>query len=353
MTRDMQDSIRPATEFARPAHIERLLADLPGRVPTPTSALAGVVILLTVASAALLYEIPWLQTSAGAGQVVTLNPSDRLQSVSALVDGRIHRWYVNDGSVVKAGDPIVEVVDVDPEFIGRIRAERAALAHRLEASRVATETAKLDVDRQQRLFEEGLSSRKDYEMAQIKYKEYLAKESEARAGLSKTDIELSRQSSQIVRAPQDGRIMRILAGNKATFVKAGEEVATFAPDRVVRAVEIYVSGLDAPLVQLGMRARIMFEGWPAVQFSGWPNTALGTFAGEVAALDPAVSANGRFRVLLRELTDEPWPDARFLRLGGQAKAWVQLSEVRLGYELWRRLNQFPPRPVVAADSGKS
>ncbi len=300
-----------------------------------------------VVTAALFHAVPWLQTAAGTGQIVALDPADRPQAISVLVDGRINRWHVQDGDTVKAGDPILEVTDVDPEFITRLTAERRSLAHRLDATRAATETAKLDVVRQQRLFDEGLSSRKEVEMAQIRYKEYLAKESEARAGLNKTDIELSRQSSQLVRAPQDGRIMRILGGNSATLVKAGEVVATFAPDRIARAVEVYVSGLDAPLIQPDMRARIMFEGWPAVQFSGWPNSALGTFAGVVAATDAAVSANGQFRVLLKETAGEPWPDPRYLRLGGQARAWIQLSRVRLGYEIWRRLNQFPPRPVLA------
>ena len=41
------------------------------------------------------------------------------------------------------------------------------------------------------------------------------------------------------------------------------------------------------------------------------------------------------------------PADRYLRLGSQARGWVQLSAVRLGYELWRQLNRFPPRPTDA------
>ena len=42
-----------------------------------------------------------------------------------------------------------------------------------------------------------------------------------------------------------------------------------------------------------------------------------------------------------------WPQDRYLRLGSQARAWVQLSTVKLGYEIWRKLNRFPPRPPNA------
>jgi hypothetical protein len=66
-----------------------------------------------------------------------------------------------------------------------------------------------------------------------------------------------------------------------------------------------------------------------------------------------VAENGRFRVLITETGAEPWPSDRFLRLGGKARAWVMLGEVRLGYEFWRRLNSFPPEPfgLTGLDTG--
>jgi hypothetical protein len=65
----------------------------------------------------------------------------------------------------------------------------------------------------------------------------------------------------------------------------------------------------------------------------------------VRFVDSAVSANGRFRVVVVEDPAEPWPSDRFLRLGGRARGWVRLNEVRLGYEIWRQLNNFPPEPT--------
>ena len=336
----------PVGAIAAPRDVERLLGNLPGKIVSIPRALAGMVILILTVAAVLLWVVPWVQTAAGAGTVIARDPADRVQSINALVGGRVNEWYVHDGSIVKAGDPIVEITDVDPNLVDRLEAERAAVAARLGAARLASETAKLNYDRQKHLFSDGLSSRKDFEAAKIKHQEQLSKEASARAALNKTDIQLSRQSSQLVRAPRDGRIVHIVAGNTATLVKAGDMVASFAPNRTKRAVQVFVSGLDAPLVEEGALARVMFEGWPAVQFSGWPQTSLGTFGAVVATVDPTVSANGRFRVILTEDPDDPWPETRYLRLGAQAQAWVRLSTVRLGYELWRQLNQFPPeRPA--------
>jgi len=39
---------------------------------------------------------------------------------------------------------------------------------------------------------------------------------------------------------------------------------------------------------------------------------------------------------------DDWPDAKFLRQGNQVVGWVFLNRVPLGYEIWRRLNGFPP-----------
>jgi hypothetical protein len=50
------------------------------------------------------------------------------------------------------------------------------------------------------------------------------------------------------------------------------------------------------------------------------------------------------------LAEDGWPDAEFLRQGNQAVGWVLLNRVPLGYEIWRRLNGFPP--VLAPGSKK-
>ena len=92
--------------------------------------------------------------------------------------------------------------------------------------------------------------------------------------------------------------------------------------------------------------RLQFEGWPAIQFGGWPYVGVGSFAGQVSFVDPTDDGKGKFRVMVIPDPAErggTWPEAQFLRQGSQARGWILLDRVRLGYEIWRQLNGFPPR----------
>lgn len=322
-------------------------------LPRPVWTLAVLLMMGLGATAAFLFLTPWVQTASGIGQVTTLDPAERTQNLAALIDGRINRWFVRDGAHVNAGEPIVEIIDLDPKLIENLTAERAAVASQLAAAEAATATALIDLERQRRLLDQGLTSRANFENAQIKYQELLAKESEARASLTQADISLSRQSTQVVRAPRDGTVVQIFAGDNATLVNAGQSIASFVPDASEVVVELYVSGLDAALIEPGRPVMLQFEGWPAVQAGGWPAVAIGTFRGIVSSIDPVVSNNGRFRVIvMRDQDAEPWPSRRYLRFGTQARGWVLLEEVSVGYELWRRLNGFPPKQTGGTGIGK-
>ncbi|MFT5444663.1 MAG: multidrug efflux pump subunit AcrA (membrane-fusion protein) [Myxococcota bacterium] len=339
--------------FARPEYLERFKTLDSIQIPSASRTLAGVIVLALFFFGALFAFVPWVQTSVGTGRVTTLNPSERTQEIAVLVGGRIMKWHVYDGMQVKEGDPIVEIVDVDPRLVERLQAERAAIASQYESARVATETGKINSERQRRLADEGLASDRQFESATIKYKELKAKQSATLAKLNQVDVKLARQTTQLVTAPRDGTIVRLHAGGRATLVQAGQTVATLTPSGVDLAAEIFVGGLDAPLITPGRRLRVEFEGWPAVQFSGWPSVAVGTFGGVVANIDPSVSANGLFRILVTEDPEDPWPDQTYLRLGSQVKGWVLLNTVPLGYEVWRQLNRFPPVPdLLAPAAGK-
>lgn len=310
--------------------------------PKPLRAAALMVSGMIVATSIFLAVVPWAQTASGEGQVTTMSPSDRPQAITALVAGRIKQWHVREGDKVKAGEPIVEIVDNDPRFIERLDAERNAAMQKLDAARLAADTAKIDYDRQEKLYKDGLSARKDVEKARILYQEYVSKEVSAVAELAQVENKRSRQNSQLVTAPADGMIVNIKSGDMSTFVKEGDALATFIPQKGSTAVEIFVRGVDAPLIQAGAKVRLQFEGWPAVQFSGWPSVSVGTFGGIVETIDSAASANGKFRVLVRPDPEDPWPSQNFLRFGGRAKGWVMLNTVSIGYELWRQMNSFPP-----------
>ena len=172
-------------------------------------------------------------------------------------------------------------------------------------------------------------------------------EATAAAELARTDVRVARQATQRVVAPRAGRVLRVLANPGSEQLKAGDSLIVLVPETDDRAVEVYVSGNDASLVQDGREVRLQFEGWPAVQFVGWPSVAVGTFPGVVALVDASDDGSGRFRVLVvPDPNGEPWPDGDVLRQGVRANGWVLLDTVPLGFEIWRQLNGFPP--VVAA-----
>ncbi len=326
-------------------------------IKTPRIMRAVFVMLLAaiVITIAFLIYVPWVQTTSGFGVVTTLSPNERKQDINALVPGRIEEWYVRDGSSVKKGDPIVRIADIDPNLIERLQAERRQIDLQLQAAKSALATAEIDVRRLRELFEAGLAARRDYEQAQIRVAELRGRVAAAEADLNRADVNISRQSVQIVRAPRDGFIQSLNAGDAATFIRAGDVLATFVPDGATRVVEIFIDGRDVALVRPGDRTRIQFEGWPAVQFSGWPSVAVGTFGGRVIAVDQSAQVNGRFRVLIAEETLDGygWPEERYVRFGAAVQAWILLETVPVGYEIWRQLNNFPPELTGAQSSGPS
>lgn len=402
----------------------------------------SIVIVFVLIPFAMLI-VPWQQNIKGAGRVLAFTPLEREQAIKAPLGGRVVRWRVQEGSHVSAGDPLVEIADIDPQLLSRLEQERSAMqgkydaavdkvrsyeqqvanliatrdlavtaaTHRLEmtrekvtsssaaleASRAAQKAAELQLQRYRTLQADGLVSQRDFEVAERDF--HLARaavdsseaslkatrneqsameaelqrirtESDSRidsaratmneaegqvqetlASLAKLDVSISRQQSQLVSAPRDGYVFRLNASQDGEIVKAGDSLMVLVPKTEQQSVELWIDGNDAPLVRAGSPVRLQFEGWPAVQFVGWPSVAVGTFGGRVALIDSTDNGQGKFRVLVVPDESEPdWPDSRYLRQGVRAKGWVLLNQVRLGYEIWRQLNAFPP--VITMDEPK-
>lgn len=273
----------------------------------------------------------------------------------------------------------------------RLRSAEQSLA----AAQVARETARLNLERQRTLHSNGLTATRALELAQLehtksgtdaesarasvdaarselaalgsdrqriqtdaealindglaKYEYSKAEFAKERIELTKLDTTLARQSTQQVRAPRAGTILRLLPRQGAEMVKVGDPLAVLVPDASTSAVELYVAGRDAPLISEGRHVRLQFEGWPAVQFAGWPSVAVGTFGGTVSFVDAADDGRGGFRIVVVPDKGEPWPEGRFLRQGVRANGWILLDEVRLGFELWRQFNGFPPSVATSED----
>jgi hypothetical protein len=323
------------------------------QLPKPYEILKNILLITLTLLILILVLTYWRQTAPGIGYLTAFDPANRAQEIHATVNGRVKEWFVRDGSFVKAGDKIVEIVDNDPLILSRLEAEKSAKTRKLEAAKIASETSLINYHRQEELFKQGLSSRKNLEDAKIEYKKLLSALESANVEVAEVSTKLSRQESQVIYAFKDGLIIDLLSGNNSTLVKAGEKIAIFAPSLTEPAAELYISGNDIPLVYPGRKVRLQFEGWPAIQFSGWPEIAVGTFGGIVKTVDSSVSQNGKFRVLVVADENEKWPDVKFLRHGTKVYGWILLNQVRLGYELWRQINGFPASFDKAIDPQSS
>ncbi len=292
-----------------------------------------------------------------------------------------------------------EIIAAADQYIEMAQQKEMAAKRDLDAAQAALYQERLNYDRQHSLWKDGLASTLKVQMQERKLKEAEAKEQravnyvaaaanevaakqfernakereaavkidsaraslrKARADVAKLEKEVSelqvkvaRQKSQVITAPIDGFVFRVHRVQGGQIVKQGEPLLTIIPNTEDRAVEIWLDGNDAPLVSPGRHVRLQFEGWPAVQFSGWPSVAVGSFGGTVAMVDATDDGKGKFRVLVvPDEQDEDWPDARFLRQGVRAHGWVLLERVTLGFEVWRRLNGFPPVVDVKEPSKK-
>ncbi|MCA6443833.1 MAG: biotin/lipoyl-binding protein [Bacteroidetes bacterium] len=149
-----------------------------------------------------------------------------------------------------------------------------------------------------------------------------------------------RNSFYYITAPQDGMIVKALRTGIGETIKEGDEVVTIMPENPELAVEMYASAIDVAILNVNDEIRLQFEGWPALVFSGWPGVTFGTFGAKVKTIDK-VSTGGKFRILATVDTESGhWP--KQIRIGTNAKGWAMLKTVPVWFEIWRRLNSFPP-----------
>lgn len=399
-----------------------------------------IIIAFVLVLSALIF-VPWQQSLRGEGRVIAYAPVERQQDIKVPIAGRVVAWSVQEGQHVEEGDLIATISDNDPslaERLGRSRdaaldrletarqtarvfeqqilsletarsAAVAAAADRIEMSRsrvvalqqtldaaIATQrAAELQLTRTRALANDGLTSTRNLELAELAVQTgaaeieraratHVAAQSEvqsmraektrteatmsaelerARASLQQAraeyatteallqerEIAVSRQETMKIVAPRAGWILRQIAKQNGEYVSAGDSIAILVPTTDARAVELWLDGRDGPLATAGRHVRLQFEGWPAVQFVGWPSVAVGTFGGTIAFVDSAADERGRFRVVVvPDLTDEPWPSTSQLRQGVRANGWILLDRVKLGFELWRQWNGFPPATKTPA-----
>ncbi len=149
-----------------------------------------------------------------------------------------------------------------------------------------------------------------------------------------------RSQYRYILAPQNGYIAKAIQVGIGETIKEGAEIVNIVPANAELAVEMYVQPVDLPLIQPGNKVRFIFDGWPAIVFSGWPQLSNGTFGGVVIAIDQFAGPTNQYRVLVTEDPEEEgWPD--LLRMGSGAEGIALFNDVPVWYEIWRQLNGFP------------
>lgn len=305
------------------------------------------------------------------------------------------KFYENK---IIAYDNQIEALENSRELkVAQLKNKNNQLKNKLEAEKAEYQAALNDLElskdqyeRQEKMFKDGLVSQTDLQKRNVKYQNALSKKlsienkieqtkqeiennkieqnsalqeyfekinktssdrfqtlsqvSTSIGELSKLENTLSnymiRNSMYAILAPQDGQIVQSKKSGIGEIVKEGERIVTIVPTRLDYAVEMYVKPIDLPLLQVGQKVRFVFDGFPSIVFSGWPESSYGTFGGEVVAIENSMTKAGMFRVLVKEDSkDKKWP--KELRIGSGAQAITLLNDVPIWYELWRNVNGFP------------
>jgi multidrug resistance efflux pump len=371
-----------------------------------------------------------------------LYQDQRPQQINTVIPGKIVKWYIKEGDVVKKGDTIVELADVkddylDTNLVARTRDQLVSkeqkllfysekinaiesqinaiennrnlkinsLENKIEqfkrklisdsseviAAEVDYKISQEQLTRGKQLFNQGVVSLVELERRTAQNNKALAILTEKQQKLLNTrqdinivkiDINSARQEaddkifksrSEIATsrgeiagttgevaknrnilanyisrgnqkwliAPQDGQIIKAKKSGINEIVKEGEMIVEMVPTQIDFAIELFVEPMDLILINRGQKVRMIFDGFPAIVFSGWPNNSYGTFGGEISMVENNRNENGKFRILVIPDSDQKgWP--KELKTGTGARGFALLNTVPIWYELWRQINGFPP-----------
>jgi multidrug efflux pump subunit AcrA (membrane-fusion protein) len=126
----------------------------------------------------LVLFLPWTQNIRGYGKVTTLTPEDRPQTLQSRIDGRIERWYVQEGDTVKKGQLLAKIYadiysiqrDQAASGVEQSKAQVANSQSALNALKAQLEQAQRNFDMQKKLFDEKVISLSEFNVADASLK---------------------------------------------------------------------------------------------------------------------------------------------------------------------------------------
>ena len=398
--------------------------------------------LFTFLAFVFIMFLPWTQNIKTQGNVNTLFQEQRPQKLNSPIPGRISKWYVKNGDVVKKGDTILQISEIKDDYLDPLLVERtqeqvqakkgvreyynakisttenqiaaitaakdlklnqikikiAQLQNKLKAEQAELtavnnelKIAQDQLNRQNKMYEEGLVSLTQLQQRNVSYQNALAKKTSAENKLAQTQQEIAAQNIEqnaviqeyteklsktegdrfqsmgqvagstgdiaklenqvatykmrkglyYILATQDGQITQLTKAGIGEIVKDAETIGIIVPKKIDYIAEIYVKPVDLPLIRENQKVMLIFDGFPAIVFSGWPNSSYGTFSGKIIAVENSISENGLFKAIVAEdKTQKRWPPN--MKIGTGASGIAILNDVPIWYEIWRNINGFPP-----------
>ena len=251
--------------------------------------------------------------------VVAAVPNEDVK-VSALVAGRVNSVSVAEGDSVSQGQAIAEL-DRQP-----LEDQRRQAAAAVEQAKAQLENARLNLQRNQQLFERGIAAGKEVEDARTQLAAAQAALDTANAALNTATRNVDRA---VVRSPIAGQVVK-------RMVSVGEQVDGTAAQPIAEIANLDRVELAAN-VPSEYLARIK-PGQPAtLSTDAFPNR---TFSGSVLAIAPAVDATTNAGLVRIRIANAE----RALKVG-------MFAECRLA--LGQRPNTLtvPPSAVVKTDQG--
>jgi len=223
------------------------------QVKTAIAAFASAPVPKTAVTTLIAKRETWPSTL----QVIGTAAAIQGVTVSADLPGTVDKIHFESGKIVHAGDALVEL---------DTRQERAQLA----AAQADWELAKINYARQQKLVEQGVVARTEFDNADAQ-----AKSTEAHVGEIKATIE-----RKTIKAPFSG-ILGIRQINLGQYLAAGQSIVSLQSINPIY-VNFGVPQQEAPKVKIGGVLRMTSDDLPGLQFGG-----------RVTALDSVVNESTR------------------------------------------------------------
>jgi len=196
--------------------------------------------------------------SRNAGEIIESGTIEGIDvNVSSKVSGNALKLLVDEGSVVRAGDPIAEIDDTIYQL--QLNQSLANLEMAKANLKVVTENYQSTL----KLYRQGTSTEKQKQDLKSRYKVAMAQLDAAKAG-----VDLAQQALQYchISAPVDGVVTHKLV-ETGELVGPGTPVFTITELNPVRLM-VYVTEKELGKVKIGQDADVSIDSYPDRFFPG-------------------------------------------------------------------------------------